>query len=168
MAPKEQSGEQLVEEKVPAIQEELDPAFMDLADEYETDEDLEENGVWIAWGNGKEFQIAAADNARAIAARDRLQKPYLQQIRRGGLPDEIATRIATEVMVEGVVKNWRTRDRKDQVHPWIMFRGEQLPYSRDNAIKVLTALKILRRQISLTATEHESFRKAALEDAAKN
>ncbi|MGB0749054.1 MAG: hypothetical protein ACPGO3_09935 [Magnetospiraceae bacterium] len=133
---------------------------MDLYAQFETAPEAETEGVWVDIGGGAEIRVARAGNPAHRAAADRLTKPYRAVLRAGGnLPDKTQREIAIESMVEAILLDWRGVTGPD---------GGPLPYSKENARRALSDLKDFRDLVTQIATAAETFRKSALEQAAKN
>jgi hypothetical protein len=131
---------------------------MDLAKHYRTDATAEKEGQWVDWGEGTKFKIARLGNAQYQARFQALIKPHRHLRDRGILPEDIQVEILCKCLAETVVIDWEGVD----------FDGKPLPYSTENALKVLTELKDLREDIVTVSGEQSTFRIAEIEDSEKN
>jgi hypothetical protein len=122
---------------------------MDLKKDFSTNKKLEDEGVWIDIGDGAKLKIARAGNKQANAVSKQLAKPYMAQIQYGKLSDEVATQIAVEVMAKAILLDWKG----------IQYDGQEMPYSTDNAIKILTELPDFRDYVSQVANERKTFQR---------
>lgn len=122
---------------------------MDLKKDFSTNKKLEDEGVWIDIGDGAKLKIARAGNKQANAVSKQLAKPYMAQIQYGKLSDEVATQIAVEVMAKAILLDWKG----------IQYDGQEMPYSIDNAIKILTELPDFRDYVSQVANERKTFQR---------
>ena len=140
---------------------------MDLV-AFATDASLEMQGVWMAWQGGAEFNVVSADQPHVQALRETLQAPYKSLIRKNKLPGDVADDITVKVLSRAVVTNWRTRRNKDETIPTILFQGQHLQFTPDNAARVFTVLKELRLDLTEFALMPEAFRVAEVEEGVKN
>lgn len=133
---------------------------MKIRKQYETDPVAEEEGVWVDIGEGAEVKVARLNNPRHKKALERLRKPYRNILRAGrDLPDEVSDKIAIQGMAEAILLDWRGIEHND---------GSEIAYSQEKAKEILTELKDFRDTVAFLAMEAETFRKEALENAAKN
>jgi len=128
---------------------------VDIFEQYATDESLEKAGVWIVWSGNTELRIARQNNPEYNTLRDRLVKPYRSSP--GGIPEAKSIEILIEVMARTVLLDWKN----------LRFKGEDLPYTFENAKRVL-AVKDFRAQVLMVAAEAETFRRKQVDDAGKN
>lgn len=127
---------------------------------YKTDVGAELNGAWIAIGDGAELLVARAHNDNHQAALKRLQKPYTAVLNAGGeIPKDKREAMAVEAMVETILLGWRGLQDED---------GAEIPYTRENAVRLLTELPDFRATVAEIATTHETFRAEALKAAEGN
>lgn len=135
-----------------------------LLDVYGTDPDLEEEGVWVKMFEGAEVCIRAFNNKKHKAMLERLRGPYKQQIQRGTLSDDIDEEIHLKAFCKTVLVNWRGDGIQDPD------TGEVIPYSYENAIKLLKddRLKRFKNDCMFISTEQETFKLATTEEAIKN
>jgi hypothetical protein len=122
---------------------------MDLKKDFSTNKKLEDEGVWIDIGDGAKLKIARAGNKQSNALSKQLAKPYMAQITYGKLSDEVATQIGVEVMAKAILLDWKG----------IQYDGADLPYSVDNAIKLLTELPDFRDYVSQMANDRKTFQR---------
>lgn len=122
---------------------------MDLKKDFSTNKALEEDGAWVDIGDGGKLKIARAGNKKSIAHMRLISKPHLAQITYGKLSDEVATALAVEVLAEAILLDW----------DGITDGGKPLPYSKDNAIKMLTEYPDFRDLVSKIADERKTFQK---------
>lgn len=127
----------------------------DLND-FRKDEDLSTDGVWIEFGGGAEFKIASLDNPNFTEAFRKKVKPY-QDLKRE-VPEDDQETIMVECMARHVVLDWKG-----------VFDGdEELAYSVENAIRVLTELDDLRQMVLAQAQKVSNFRQKAAEEIEGN
>lgn len=111
---------------------------------------LEQNGVWRPFEDAK-FLIAAAMNPAHKKALNRLGKANQRAIR---LNDDVAQdKLAVEAMAEGIVLGWEnvTITKDDQ--------EVDFPYTKANAITLMTKSRVMRDWISGEAQSLQNFQK---------
>lgn len=122
---------------------------MDLKKDFSTNKKLEDEGVWVDIGDGGKLKIARAGNKKAVSYSRQVAKPHMAQIQFGKLSDEVATQIACEVMAECILLDWQG----------MTDGGVDLPYSKENALKMLTDYPDFRDYVSQIANERKTFQK---------
>lgn len=136
-----------------------------LYEMFETNPVLEEDGVWVKITEGLEIKISALGNKKHLAVLEKLKKPYKAQYRRDLMDPEKDEEIHCRAMAEAVILDWRGEGWKDK-------EGKSLPYSPDNAFKILSdpAMKGFKADILFLATAKETFKQEEQdkEDAIKN
>ena len=135
---------------------------MSLYSQFKTDANLEnEEGVALDYGDGGVFTIhrAGGSNKKFQRLLTTRLKPYSRRIENGTLSDDVARDILVSTYADAVIVDWHgVKDEKD----------EELAFTRDNVIKVLTDLPELFADIQEQATKVANFRAEQLEDTAKN
>lgn len=124
---------------------------MDLRKAFGTDRKAEEEGVWINLGDGARIKVARSSNKRYRELIRRLLKPHRAAMRSDNLPDETMEAIVIEATAEALLLDWQG----------IEFDGALLPYSVENAKKVLAALPDFRDAVATYAGEMATFRAQA-------
>ena len=103
--------------------------------------------------------MKAARIADQMAQVDRDLAEIDEQVELGELDDKTDLRITAEAYAEAVIIGWR--GVKDH-------QGRELPFTKENAVKLLTDLPELFADIRGQAKDIANFRKAAIEADAKN
>lgn len=133
---------------------------MKIYSRYKTDEDAELNGTWVDLGDGAQVKVARFGNAKHREIIAKLQKPYAGTLKAGlEIPEEAKMKMAVESIATSILLDWRGIEDEN---------GSPLPYSLDNARKLLNDLKDFRDTVTYLAMQQETFRQTALEQAAKN
>ena len=113
-----------------------------------------------ALGDGLRVRVARFGNPRHERILERLRRPYRNILRAGGeIPREAQERITIEATAAAILLDWEGVEERD---------GRPIPYSREAAVRLLGELKDFRNAVGYLALEAETFRRAALEAAAKN
>ncbi|MGQ0664604.1 MAG: hypothetical protein ACT4P2_13710 [Pseudomonadota bacterium] len=128
--------------------------------QFTTDPVLETEGIVLDYGDFK-ITIARAGgaNRKFGKALDAKLKPHRRQIELGTLDDKLATRLMAEAYAEAVVRGWSGMTDAD---------GHPLPFSRENAVQLLSDLPDLFRDVQEQASRIALFRRQSLEDSEKN
>lgn len=136
---------------------------MSLYDTYETDLNLEENGVWIELSSDMEVKIAALGNKNHLSVMEKMFAPYKSQRRRKTLDPKIEEDIHIKAIAKAVLLDWRGEGFKDR-------DGNPLPYSFENAYNLLSneKLKRFKADIIFLSQEAETFKQQEMEEAVKN
>lgn len=133
---------------------------MNLIQKYGTDVSLEEEGVWVDYGDGVEVKIARWGNSTFRRVYARLTRPYKEQMRRESLAPEIDKRIMDQVIAESIVLDWKGVD---------LGHGE-IPHNQAAALEVMARkdLKDFRADIVTASQAAETFRIEEIEEDSKN
>ena len=131
---------------------------LELKKTYATDQDKEVNGVWEDFGEGCRILIARAGNKKYDKLFQRLVKPHRKAMRMGTLSDEVAEGIFIRTIAETIVLDWEGLEED----------GVPVPYSVENAIRILTEYEDLKKQIQEISDSIETYRLEVLEDSEKN
>ena len=128
---------------------------------FKTDEDIENKGVSLNYGN---FKIVVAraggSNKKYLNLLEAKLRPYRRQIQTGTLDQETDVRVLAEVYAETVVLGWEGVTNED---------GESIPFTKPNIIKLLTELPDLFADLRAQANNVSLFRSEdAREEDAKN
>ena len=123
---------------------------------YNTDANLEENGVWVDFGDGIEVMVVRTNSKEAQKLKAKLERPYrkLSQV-----PDDVQEAIYEKMIAQAVIKDWKgVTDAK----------GKEIPYSGEAALEILKKFKDFRDDIIMAASELETFRQIEMEQQEKN
>lgn len=139
---------------------------MSLYKQFATDKVVEKDGVVLEYGkNSKGAQIkiriarAGGANQKFSKILERKTKPYRRQLQNETLDEEIGAQIQREVYADSVILGWEGVEDAD---------GNDMAFTRDNIIKLLTDLPDLFADIRDQATKSALYRANILEEDAKN
>lgn len=140
---------------------------------FETDTDLEREGILVNFGSVK-FSLARA-GGRNKAFRDLFNakaKKHRVELDNETLSDEVADRIMAESYAEAVVLGWWTRKEDEKGDPILDKKGEEqwddhivnregkkVKYSVDECVKLLLDLPDLFQTLQSYAQKAANFRK---------
>lgn len=135
----------------------------DFADRFFTDHAMEEEGVWVDFGQGLEVKIRRADSRRSREVFRRLYKPYRKMEEAGNaIPHDDEILIRAKWTAQALVADWKgVTDRKGKA---VKFDPENLK----PAIDLLVDARDFQKLINDFADEQETFRAQAVEAATKN
>jgi hypothetical protein len=117
----------------------------------------EQKGVWGKF-QGSEFLVRHIGNFDFQRSFSRLQLPYRKKIEKGSLDPETTLDIMVEAMSIGLLVDWRHVSDKS---------GEEIPYSRELAVKALTNNVDLREWVQDFATDIENFKEVERDELGK-
>lgn len=102
---------------------------VDLFADFAVNEALSQDGVWVPYAGDAEFLIARAGNKNYRKVAQALYKKNERMLEsKTDASNEKLTEIVIEAMAKGTLLNWRGN---------VQYQGEPLPYSLENARKLL-------------------------------
>ena len=134
---------------------------------FETDSQVEQEGIWLDYGDGKKIRVARAGGANE-RYRTALQRVFAQHKRKLQL-DVLSIKqqndLVLEVFADTVVLEWEGVTQDD-----LLGNGSDEPvgYSKGNAIALFTALPELYRDVQEQAQSAAAFKTHLDELTAKN
>lgn len=126
---------------------------------FKGDAKAEVEGIEVPFGDAtfRVARVGGANAARIAKINEAVTRPYRRQMELNLLPQEKVIDINVEVFVRGVLLGWENVE--DENGP--------LPYTVENAKKLLKDLPEVFNELMKVATDRDSF-KAELENDAKN
>ncbi|MBX3537680.1 MAG: hypothetical protein KF735_08585 [Chelatococcus sp.] len=121
---------------------------------FDMDANLEAgDGIKVQYSDELSFTIRRAGGANRAYGQllSAKLRPLQRRIDMGMLPDEVANKVLAEVYAKTIVQGWTG----------IKSRGEDLPFSIENAIALFTSQPEVFRTIQAEATSAANFRKQA-------
>lgn len=119
----------------------------------------ETEGVWVDAGAGLRLKIARANNANFDKVLSRLTRPHLQRIRNGSFPDEDMKKLVWQATAETILLDWENLEDEE---------GNEVPYSPEKALELLTEYKDFRDMVSSYAQDATLFKQELDEEAKGN
>lgn len=132
--------------------------MMDIGKQYGTDARLEAEGVWVDLGEGARIKVARAGNPANRKMLQRMMEKHRVTLRSRNLPEDVLERITIQVMAETILLGWENIEE----------RGEPVPFSVENAERLLGAYRDFRDQVAALAADMALFRGESEEAAQKN
>lgn len=149
---------------------------MSLYAQFQTDKNVEKEGVVLEYGKTADGRTISIRIARAGGANTRYSKlleaatkPYRRQLQNETMDNEVAEAITKKVYAQAVVLGWENvefpvldKDGK------MTGKFEEAKFTVDNCVKLFTDLPDLWADIQQQATRAALFRQDILEADAKN
>lgn len=145
---------------------------------FATDAKAEKAGKWVDVGSAS-FLLARAggSNTRFQKAMAAVLRPHQRRIQLGMMEPDEATALAIGPFVDHVLLNWRglrpiKRDEAGQImrdpETKAILLGDEIPYSKDAARKLLTDLPDIFTTLQEEAQRVSNFAPEDIETAGKN
>ena len=109
-------------------------------------------------GDGLKMRIARIGNPKYQKRFQALSKPHRRAIRRSTLADEVAEKLLVQCLSETIVLDWEGLEEN----------GEEVLYSLENCIRILTDYPELRNYVNDIANELEGYQAEDDEEATEN
>lgn len=140
-----------------------------LRKRYNTDTSLEEEGVWVDFGDGLKVRVRRLSSKHSRDTRRKLEKPYSTQFRGREMPDSLQEQLLNKQLAESIVVDWEGVDDPYAKNA----EGKEapsLPCTPDNVLKIMSdpEFKDFREDILTAAMERTTFEKEQREVAEKN
>lgn len=148
---------------------------MSMYEQFQTDPELEKNGVVIDYGS---FRVTVARaggaNKRFAKVLEAHSKPYRRALEAKTLDNAVAERIMMEVYAETVIINWEVQEADPKTDGVKWKRGIEaedgsiVAFNRNTVLETLQKLPDLYTDIQQQATSAAIYRKAIQEAEAGN
>lgn len=143
---------------------------MSMFDQFETDKSLEQEGVWLDYGD---FRIRVAhsggSNKKYAKLLEEKTKPFRRAIKVGSFPEERSRAILYEVFAKSIILDWNVLDEQgDWVKGIHRKGGGVLEFTEENVIESLKLLPALFNDIQDSASSIALFKAEELEEDSKN
>jgi hypothetical protein len=126
---------------------------------FGTDAALEQEGVWVDFGDGLQLRIIADSVGRVRDLRQRLQYgKYRSYYLRMNIPPHVEDAVNIEIAT-ALITDWRGVTNGD---------GSAIPCAPEAVRQVMTDLRELRANVLFAASTAETFRRQEVEVMAKN
>lgn len=138
---------------------------MSVYSQYETSSQLEMGGVRVVTGIDEDGEVAfivkraGGSNVQFAKVIQRLTRPYTRNGQVRIEDPDLSRDILKQAYAEAIVAGWENVKGRD---------GEQIPFSRDNVLKLFRDLDDLFSDIVGISQEVSYYRQALLEAEAKN
>ena len=122
---------------------------------FKMNTDLEKDGVWFEFKEGISFKLKRFGGENAPALKESMAKhykPYANLVAVDALPMRKEKEIMAKVFVDACLVEWKGIIDTE--------RGEEIPYSFDNAVELLMELPELADTLTKFASETDSYRES--------
>jgi len=142
---------------------------MGMYDVFETDEDLETDGIWLDYGDFR-VKIASAGqgNKKYVKYAEKALKPVRKAMQAGALSNERSISIMSDIYAKTIVLDWEVMVDKKLTKGIESREGEILPMTYENVRQAFMDLPNLFIDIQEQANSIANFRKAELEEDSGN
>lgn len=139
---------------------------LDLFDIFSSNKESEEHGKWVELGQGTALKIRAFGAKAVMDLREELMQPYATLTRAGiKIPDDKNEEIGLRVLAGAVIADWKNMRGVDaEGKP----TKETVPYSAEEAYRILKALPKFASFVIQFSLEGQNFRDESKEDGAGN
>lgn len=143
---------------------------MGMYDTFETDSTMEQEGVFLDYGDFKvRIAHAGQGNSKYVRYAEKKLKPVRRAMEAGALGNERSMAIMIDIYSKTIVLDWMVRDPEGDWKSGIESRdGKILPFTEENVAETLRALPNLFLDIQQQASSIANFRKAELEEDSGN
>lgn len=131
---------------------------MDIFSKFKTDESKERDGVWVPLEKDGRIRVARTNNPLYREALVRKVSRYKTATTSKVIPEDDWLNIVNELVAETILVGWEG----------ITEKGQPLPYSVENAKRVLTELKDFREIVLSIADNMDNFKEELDEGTEKN
>lgn len=147
-----------------------------MYDHFETNTNLEQEGVWIDYGD---FRVRASHagntNKKYVKYAEAKMKPIRRAVTSGSMDEERSRFILFEIYAEVIVKAWEIKDGEDKATGEIKWKsginkkgGGILEFNKTNVIATFKKLPKLFFDIQEVATSMDTYRKEDMKEDSKN
>jgi len=136
---------------------------MKFLDRYKTDKSLEDDGVFVDYGDGLMVKVRRLNSTKSKEVRRKLEKPFSKQFRGQDIPDSIQEKLLNQQMAKAIVVDWEgVPDPDDET-------GEKmLPCTEENILRMVEDFPDFRDDILAASMERATFQAEDLKAVAKN
>lgn len=139
---------------------------MSLYKTFKTDNNAETNGVWVEYPENEDGSVPRFKIARMSKQNKEYQKamtvalrPVQRQLELKTLSNKAAEEIYFKVFIDKILLGWEKVQDEE---------CKELPFSKENAKKLLTDLPELYDDLTRLASDMSLFKEASLEEDSKN
>jgi hypothetical protein len=133
-----------------------------LYDAYGINQKDAEEGKWFTLVPGEKpirFKIRRFKSQKSREVRERLEAPYRAPGKPFVLPVAVSEQMLREQMAEAIIADWENVTDRD---------GNQVPYSKEAALKFLTDLPELSDELAQLCLNIDNYREGREGDITKN
>lgn len=147
-----------------------------MFDQFETDKDLEVDGIWIDYGDFRvKIGRAGGANKRYLSYADTKTKPFRRAIAAGTMPEERSRGLLYDIFAKTIVLDWQVADGVNEDTGEMIWKqgihkkdGGTLDFSYENVLLTFKLLPAIFFDIQQAAESIALFRKEEMEADGKN
>lgn len=143
---------------------------MGMYDTFETDSNLEKNGVWLDYGDFRILIASAGQgNKNYVRYAEKKLKPVRRTMEAGALSNERSMALMADIYAKTIVLDWQVRDEEGEWKQGIEDKeGNIIAFNQENVEEAFHNLPRLFMDVQEQAQSLSNFRRAELEEETKN
>ena len=142
---------------------------MGMYDVFETDEDLENSGIWIDYGDFRvKISSAGQNNKKYVKYAEKALKPVRKAMQSGALSNERSQKIMSDIYAKTIIIDWETMVDGSLQKGIEQRDGSIEPMNYESVLRAFNDLPNLFIDIQEQANSIANFRKAELEEESGN
>lgn len=143
---------------------------MGMYDTFETDGNLEANGVWLDYGDFRILIASAGQgNKNYVRYAEKKLKPVRRAMEAGALSNERSMSIMSDIYAKTIVLDWQVRDEDGEWKQGIEDKeGNIIAFNQETVEEAFRNLPRLFMDVQEQAQSLSNFRRAELEEETKN
>tara|TARA_R100001143_G_scaffold61312_1_gene61854 strand:- start:2174 stop:2602 length:429 start_codon:yes stop_codon:yes gene_type:complete len=141
-----------------------------MYDTFETDGNLEQNGVWLDYGDFRMLIASAGQgNKNYVRYAEKKLKPVRRAMEAGALSNERSMALMADIYSKTIVLDWQVRNADGEWEQGIEDKeGNIIAFNQENVEDAFRNLPRLFMDVQEQAQSLSNFRRAELEDETKN
>lgn len=143
---------------------------MGMYDTFETDGNLEKNGVWLDYGDFRMLIASAGQgNKNYVRYAEKKLKPVRRAMEAGALSNERSMALMADIYSKTIVLDWQVRGEDGEWKQGIEDKdGNIIAFNQENVEEAFRNLPRLFMDVQEQAQSLSNFRRAELEEETKN
>ena len=131
-----------------------------FSERYKTDRALEEDGVFVDFGDSVLVKVRRYSSKNVKDARIKLERPYAKQIRLSTISEDTQETLTKRLFAEAIVVDWKG----------VYFSDDTLasPYTPEKALRIFEEFPDFMNDIITAVMQRDTFKKEEDEDDTKN
>lgn len=142
---------------------------MGMYDTFETDGNLEANGVWLDYGDFRMLIASAGQgNKNYVRYAEKKLKPVRRAMEAGAMSNERSMALMADIYAKTIVLDWQVRVDGEWKQGIEDREGNIIAFNQENVETAFHSLPRLFMDVQEQAQSLSNFRRAELEDETKN
>jgi len=146
-----------------------------MYEQFETDPDLEVNGIWIDYGDFRvKIARAGGANKKYLSYAEKKTKPFRRAIQNGTMPEERSKPLLFDIYAKTIVLDWEVAKGHEDDGETIWEQGihakdgSVLEFNPGNVLATFRQLEAIFFDLQQVAEGIALFRKEEMEEDGKN